>query len=82
MSQTLPLPPPGFDTLSVEEQIEYVEALWDHIAERPDQVPVPEWHQEIIAERLATERRLSDNEKTWEEFEQELADELSPPPGP
>ena len=28
MSQALPIPPPGFDELSVEEQINYVEALW------------------------------------------------------
>jgi hypothetical protein len=35
MSQTLPIPPPGFDGLSIEEQIEYVEALWEHIVARP-----------------------------------------------
>ena len=28
MSQARPIPPPGFDELSVEEQINYVEALW------------------------------------------------------
>lgn len=53
MSQTLPLPPPGFDALSVEEQIDYVQSLWDHIAARPEEVPVPDWHREILAERLA-----------------------------
>lgn len=39
MSQTLPLPPPGFDTLSAEEQIDYVQSLWDHIAARPEANP-------------------------------------------
>src|SRR2546421_12008768 len=53
MSQALPLPPPGFDALSVQEQIDYVQSLWDHIAARPEQVPVPDWHREIIAQRLA-----------------------------
>ncbi len=52
MSRTLPLPPPGFDALSVEEQIDYVQSLWDHIAVRPEQVPIPEWHREIVNERL------------------------------
>jgi hypothetical protein len=50
MSQTLPLPPLGFDSLSVEEQIGYVQSLWDHIAARPEQVPVPDWHREVLTE--------------------------------
>lgn len=39
MSQQLPLPPPGFEALTVEEQIDYVESLWNHIAARPKYVP-------------------------------------------
>lgn len=78
MSQTLPLPPPGFDSLSIEEQIEYIEALWDHVSERPELIPVPDWHQEIIAERLASPHAL-DDAKTWEEFEQQLSDDLTTP---
>lgn len=50
MSQALPLPPPGFDALSPDEQIDYVQSLWDHIAARPEDVPVPDWHREILAE--------------------------------
>jgi putative addiction module component (TIGR02574 family) len=53
MSQTLPIPPPGFDTLTVEEQIASVQSLWDHIAARPEAIPVPDWHREVLAERLA-----------------------------
>ncbi len=77
MSQTLPLPPPGFDALSVEEQIDYVQSLWDHIAARPEQVPVPDWHREILTERLAAKPADQDNGKTWEEFEQDLTGELN-----
>jgi hypothetical protein len=29
MSRTLPVPPPGFEDLSVEEQIDCVQALWE-----------------------------------------------------
>lgn len=72
MSQTLPLPPPGFDALSVEEQIDYVQSLWDHIAARPEEVPVPDWHRQILAERLAAYDASPSEGKTWEEFEEEL----------
>ena len=76
MSQALPLPPPGFDALSVEEQIDYVQSLWDHIAARPEQVPVPDWHREIIAERLAAYRANPEEGKTWHEVEKDLTAEL------
>ncbi len=75
MSQALPLPPPGFEGLTIEEQIEYVEALWEHITERPDTLPIPQWHREALAERMAKDRSGNDGEKTWDEFEQELARE-------
>jgi len=76
MSQTLPLPPLGFDSLSVEEQIDYVQSLWDHIAARPEQVPVPAWHKEVLAERLASYRANPTEGRPWEEFEQELTEDL------
>jgi putative addiction module component (TIGR02574 family) len=77
MSQALPLPPPGFDALSVDEQIDYVQSLWDHIAARPEDVPVPDWHREILAERLAAHQADKNQGKNWEEFETELTAELS-----
>ena len=79
MSQALPLPPPGFDALTVDEQIDYLQSLWDRIAARPEEVPVPDWHREILAERLATLRKTPDEGKPWEQFDRELTEELSKP---
>lgn len=79
MSEALPLPPPGFDALSVDEQIDYVQSLWDHIAARPEDVPVPDWHREILAERLAAHSENADQGKGWEEFENELTADLNKP---
>ncbi len=67
MSQTIPLPPPGFDALSVEEQIDYVQSLWDHIAARPEQVLSPEWHHDILTERLKTYESDQDKGKDLDE---------------
>ena len=77
MSQALPLPPPGFEALSVDEQIDYVQSLWDHIAARPEDVPVSDWHREILAKRLTAHRANSDEGKDWEKFETELTAEIS-----
>ena len=80
MSQALPLPPPGFDALTVDEQIDYLQSLWDRIAAKPEQVPVPDWHREILAQRLANLRSSPDEGKTWEQFDPELTEELQSKP--
>ena len=41
MAKPVPLPPPGFDELSVDEQIEYVQSLWERIAATPEQWRFP-----------------------------------------
>ena len=76
MSQTIELPPAGFDALSLKEQIDYLHSLWERIAAQPEQVPVPDWHREILAERLATLRKRPDEGKNWDDFDRELTKEL------
>jgi hypothetical protein len=48
---TVPLPPPGFDDLSVDEKLDHLQSLWERIADAAT-VPVPDWHQEVVRERL------------------------------
>ena len=49
--------PTGFGELSKAEQIRYLQALWDRIAESPGEIPVPESHIELAERRLAGYRR-------------------------
>jgi len=76
MSKPVPLPPPGFDQLSVDEQIDYVQSLWDRIAASSDQVPVPEWHREILSERLKEHDRNPDAGESWDVVRERLRDKL------
>ena len=48
----VPPTPPGFDELSVDEKIDYLQSLWDRIAATPETIPVPDWHRKILDERL------------------------------
>jgi putative addiction module component (TIGR02574 family) len=57
MEHTMISEPAGFSELSKAEQIRYLQALWDRIAERPSEIPVPESHIELAEERLAEYRR-------------------------
>jgi len=53
---TLP-EPPGFSELSKEEQIRYLQSLWDRIALRPGEIAVPESHLALAEQQLAEYRR-------------------------
>jgi putative addiction module component (TIGR02574 family) len=72
MGNALPLPPPGFDELDIDEQIEYVQALWDRIAAKEDRVPIPDWHRKILDERLADLQANPNASRPWEEVRAEL----------
>ena len=76
MPNSVPLPPPGFDDLSVDEQIAYVQSLWDRIAATPEQVPVPEWHREVLDERLKDEQAHPDAGATWDVVRERFRDNL------
>jgi putative addiction module component (TIGR02574 family) len=52
MSESTPNPPPGFDDLPIEARIEYVQFLWDRIAASAHDVPVPQWHSDMLKRRL------------------------------
>jgi putative addiction module component (TIGR02574 family) len=79
MANPVPLPPPGFDALSVDEQIEYVQSLWDRIAASPEQVPVPEWHREILNERLQDYEANPNAGESWDLVRERLRGKLRKP---
>lgn len=76
MSKIVPTPPSGFDDLSVEEQIDFIQSLWDRIASTPEQVPVPEWHKSILRERLAVYQANPTNVRSWEDVRKEIERKL------
>ena len=49
--------PPGFGELSKAEQIRYLQALWDRIADGGAEIPVPESHLSLAERRLADYRQ-------------------------
>lgn len=70
------MPPPGFDELSPEEKVAYVEALWDRIAAEVQDGPVPAWQREILAERLRELQEGEGESKPWSEVRAEIQRKL------
>ena len=79
MPKPVAIPPPGFDQLTVEEQIDYVQSLWDRIAATPDQVPVPEWHRQVLDERIKDDGANPDAGESWDVVRDRLRDKLRKP---
>jgi putative addiction module component (TIGR02574 family) len=76
MPEPVPIPPPGFDELSAEEKIEYVQSLWDRIAATPEQVAVPQWHHDVLNERLKDADVSPDQGESWEVVRERLQGKL------
>ena len=41
------------EQMSLEEQLQAMELLWASLSRTPDAVPSPDWHGDILAERMA-----------------------------
>ncbi len=40
------------EQMSLEERLQAMELLWASLARTPEAVPSPDWHGEVLAERL------------------------------
>ena len=43
----------GIDRLSVRERLDLIEQIWDSLPKAVAPEEVPEWHKEVLAQRLA-----------------------------
>jgi hypothetical protein len=41
------------EKMTLEEKLEAMELLWKSISEKPDEVPSPAWHGDVVAARVA-----------------------------
>jgi len=78
MQQTIP-DPAGFAKLSKAEQVRYLQDLWDRIAERPGELPVPESHLQLAEERLAEYRRHPSRARSAYDVIDRLAEKAKKP---
>jgi putative addiction module component (TIGR02574 family) len=72
MSQAILNLPQGFDELSIDEKIEYVQLLWERIVVSSEEIPVPDWHAQLVENRLRSYRRSPDEGRPWEEIREKL----------
>ena len=61
-----------FDSMSFAERLHVLEMAWDSLRRKPDELPSPEWHKDLLEERR---RRIESGETTissWDEAKKRL----------
>lgn len=63
--------------LPLHDKLMVMEAIWNDLARREDQVEVPEWHKDILDEREGLLREGKARFIEWEEAKREIKEVLS-----
>jgi putative addiction module component (TIGR02574 family) len=66
----------GIDRLSIADRMRLVEEIWDSIANESNTVDVPDWHKQIIEERLAECGANPENQISWDDARLRIRDSL------
>ena len=77
MAKTVSIPPPGFEGLTPDEKVQYVQDLWDYVVADASKVPVPDWHRHILNERLAEYHAAPHEGRPWPQIRDQLLRELA-----
>ena len=65
------------DQLSLEEKLQIMEALWEDLRTRAGEMPVPQWHKDILDRR---EQMIETGEakfEDWDSAKKRIADRIS-----
>jgi len=54
------------DEMSLADKLQAMETLWDDLCHRVQDVAVPEWHREVLAERAAAVMEGKTQIDDWE----------------
>jgi putative addiction module component (TIGR02574 family) len=68
--------PIEFDEVSGDQQIAFVQDLWDRIAQDSNRVPLPDDHKRILDQRLSDYDSSPQAGRPWSEVRDELLAKL------
>ena len=77
MAKVVSIPPPGFEDLTPDQKVEYVQDLWDYVVADASKVPIPDWHRGILDERLTEYQAVSNEGEAWPRVRDRLLRDLA-----
>jgi hypothetical protein len=72
MASILPL-----EKMSMEEKLRAMELLWDDLCNKAGGLTSPAWHEGILAERDAMQKRGEDEFEDWETAKRNIRNKVS-----
>ena len=72
MSVNLPL-----EKMSIEEKLQAMEALWEHLCKSADSVPSPPWHGEVLEQLEEDIQRGVEQFDDWEAAKRNIRNHIS-----
>lgn len=72
MTISLPL-----DQMSVEEKLQVMEAIWDDLSQRADEMQPPAWHGKVLEALEAAIERGEETFEDWEAAKRRIRDSLA-----
>ena len=64
----------NIEQMTLEERLRAMEELWQSLSRRPEDVPVPEWHKDLLDERR---RLIESGAETFVDWDDAKTDLLS-----
>jgi hypothetical protein len=65
------------DQMTLEEKLRAMEALWDDLCRREEEVPFPQWHKDLLDERERSIEQGAAQFVDWEVAKKRIAEKTS-----
>ena len=66
----------SIETLSISEKLLLMERLWEDLSRRPSDIPPPDWHGDVLAQRQTAVRKGQTSFVEWEAAKERLRERL------
>ena len=64
------------ESLTIAEKLLLMERLWEDLSSRPSDVPIPEWHGDVLSKRQAAVQEGRTSFVDWESAKKRLRERL------
>ena len=65
------------DRMTLEEKLRTMEALWDDLCRREEDIPVPQWHKDLLDERARLIEQGKAQFMDWEDAKKRVSERTS-----
>lgn len=65
------------EEMTFPDKLQLLEALWNDLSRRPDKLPSPDWHKDVLEERRQRVQSGEDTFADWETAKQDIRKRIS-----